>query len=427
MREFKDSVTGKDDERRRSTRTAARARTETADRHSRGRPLGGLGPPVSGPPIENGAVAIEGGRIAAVGPSSELGRGRRFEGAVILPGFVNCHSHLEYAVYTGFGDGTPDFAEWIGIHIQRKQRLAFDDVVDIARLGAAECLASGITTVGDCSFSGAAAIGCHDLGLRGIVYLEVFGSDPLRRARALRVACGDRRARPVGARRRRRLAARAVHRHRGGLRDVRVPRRARGHAPLGERIRAGVPPRRERAVGVVPRAARAAGRHHGRTDARRHRSAHAEPRRRPLRRRSSPDEIELLASHGVGVAHCPRSNALLGCGIAPVRELLDRGVTVGLGTDSPASAPSFDLFDELRAAVSFARARERRPDALSCDRGARARDDRLGPRARPGRRRSGRSSRARRPTSSSSASRARRSSPGRTRRPPSCSAVRRTG
>jgi 5-methylthioadenosine/S-adenosylhomocysteine deaminase len=76
-------------------------------------------------------------------------------------------------------------------------------------------------------------------------------------------------------------------------------------------------------------------------------------------------EIALLAEHAVAVAHCPRSNALLGCGIAPVRELLDAGITVGLGTDSPASTPSFDFFEELRAALFFARARERSPEALS--------------------------------------------------------------
>jgi 5-methylthioadenosine/S-adenosylhomocysteine deaminase len=77
------------------------------------------------------------------------------------------------------------------------------------------------------------------------------------------------------------------------------------------------------------------------------------------------EEIGLLAASGTAVAHCPRSNALLGCGVAPVRELLDSGITVGLGTDSPASAPSFDMFDEMRAALTAARAREQRPDALS--------------------------------------------------------------
>ena len=47
----------------------------------------------------------------------------------------------------------------------------------IARLGAAECLASGITTVGDCSYSGAAATACAELGLRAIVYIEVFSQN----------------------------------------------------------------------------------------------------------------------------------------------------------------------------------------------------------------------------------------------------------
>ena len=77
------------------------------------------------------------------------------------------------------------------------------------------------------------------------------------------------------------------------------------------------------------------------------------------------DEIALLAEHGVGVAHCPRSNGILGCGVAPLRDLLAAGISVGIATDSPASTPSFDLFDELRAAVVAARARERRPDALT--------------------------------------------------------------
>jgi 5-methylthioadenosine/S-adenosylhomocysteine deaminase len=76
-------------------------------------------------------------------------------------------------------------------------------------------------------------------------------------------------------------------------------------------------------------------------------------------------EIGLLAERDVPVAHCPRSNALLGCGVAPLTALREAGVRVGLGTDSPASAPSFDMFDELRAAICAARARERRADALA--------------------------------------------------------------
>jgi 5-methylthioadenosine/S-adenosylhomocysteine deaminase len=77
------------------------------------------------------------------------------------------------------------------------------------------------------------------------------------------------------------------------------------------------------------------------------------------------EEIELLAAHDVAVAHCPRSNALLGCGVAPLAALRDAGVRVCIATDSPASTPSFDMFDEMRAAIVGARARERRPDALT--------------------------------------------------------------
>ena len=91
--------------------------------------------PIEGPPIERGAVVIEDGRIAAVGTIAELGAGTYYEDAVIVPGFVNAHSHLEYAVYAGFGDGLGDFAEWITLHVQRKARIGWDEYVDIARLG----------------------------------------------------------------------------------------------------------------------------------------------------------------------------------------------------------------------------------------------------------------------------------------------------
>ena len=76
---------------------------------------------------------------------------------------------------------------------------------------------------------------------------------------------------------------------------------------------------------------------------------------------------------GCVVAHCPRSNALLGCGAAPLRELREAGVPVGLGTDSPASALTFDMFEEMRAAILLARTREGDP-RRSGGRRARARD-----------------------------------------------------
>ncbi len=96
---------------------------------------------------------------------------------MIIPGFVNAHSHLEYAVYAGFGDGAP-FGPWLKTHVERKARLAPDDMVAIARCGVADSFRSGITTVADYSFSGAGAIAAAELGLRATVYLEVFAEDP---------------------------------------------------------------------------------------------------------------------------------------------------------------------------------------------------------------------------------------------------------
>jgi 5-methylthioadenosine/S-adenosylhomocysteine deaminase len=62
------------------------------------------------------------------------------------------------------------------------------------------------------------------------------------------------------------------------------------------------------------------------------------------------DDLQRLADVGAAVAHNPGSNLRLGCGIAPVREMLDRGVTVGLGTDGSVCADNQNLFEALRIA-----------------------------------------------------------------------------
>jgi cytosine/adenosine deaminase-related metal-dependent hydrolase len=319
--------------------------------------------PVEGDPLSDAAVAIsDDGRIAAVGPVSELGHGERFEGCVIVPGFVNCHSHLEYAVYAGFGDGLP-FSAWIGLHVARKGRLDLDDMRAIATDGAHACLRSGITTVGDCSFAGAAAEAAAATGLRAIVYLEVFGRD----ASALE--------------RYEELHARVAH-----VASGRVALGVSPHAPYTctlELYQAcaelGLPTATHLAESTAEREFLV----HGTGDW----SAFADMLVPPPGRTGihlladagllrpdvmaahcvdvDEDEIALLARHDVGVAHCPRSNGILGCGVAPLDELRAAGIAVGIATDSPASTPSFDLFEELRTAIVAARARAGRPDALS--------------------------------------------------------------
>ena len=128
--------------------------------------------PMDGPPIADACVEVEEGRIVAVRPANG-GEGERFRNAVILPGLVNAHTHLEYTAMAGFGDGLP-FTPWIADHIRRKDTQAVDDLLDQSRAGAAACLAGGVTTVADCCYAGTVAQAAGEAGLRAIVYLEGF-------------------------------------------------------------------------------------------------------------------------------------------------------------------------------------------------------------------------------------------------------------
>lgn len=320
--------------------------------------------PVDGSPIEGGAVAVEGERIAAIGSARDLsGPREHFPGCAIVPGFVNAHTHLEYSVYAGFGDGLADFGEWLRLHVERKRRLDPADHLAIARLGAAECLAGGVTTVGDCSFRGAAAVAAAELGLRAVVYLEVFGSDPdvvLRDFEARYAAAAtafSSRVRPGVSPHAPYSVGPAAYRACAGLGLPMATHLSESQSEIAYLREGGggwaglpflVPPpglsgpkllEREGLLGPGLLAVHCA--------------------------QLAPDEVALLGARGVGVAHCPRSNALLGCGPAPATELAAAGARVGLGTDGVSSVPSLDIFEEMRAALATARTRLQRPDGLT--------------------------------------------------------------
>jgi 5-methylthioadenosine/S-adenosylhomocysteine deaminase len=78
-------------------------------------------------------------------------------------------------------------------------------------------------------------------------------------------------------------------------------------------------------------------------------------------------DVAAFAAGGVSVSHNPKSNSRYGNGVAPLRRLLDAGVTVGLGTDGPDSTFSCDVFEEARLAAFLARATARDPLALSAE------------------------------------------------------------
>ncbi len=314
--------------------------------------------PVDGPPIADGRVSYEDGRIVEVG----TGRAERhFEDAAIVPGFVNAHSHLEYAVYAGFGDGAP-FATWLATHMDRKRLLDREHMRAIALRGAADSLAAGITTTADYSFSGAAAGAAAATGLRAVVYLEVFAVDPAdaeRQFAATRALVDETPLVRIGISPHAPYTCSvAVYRWCLSL-GIPVGTHLAESAGEHEWLEHGTGPLEQIGPVLVPPTGMRS-------------VATLEPVLGPELLCAhcvdvKPAEVELLADRDVPVVHCPRSNALLGCGVAPLAQFRTAGLRVGLGTDSPASAPSFDVFEEMRTAIYLARAKAKDPEALDAE------------------------------------------------------------
>jgi 5-methylthioadenosine/S-adenosylhomocysteine deaminase len=294
--------------------------------------------PVDAAPIRDGWVEIEGDRIVAVGSGERVGA-EHHPGCVVLPGLVNAHTHLEYSGMSGFGDGEP-FDAWIADHIRRRVGLEAGDYRAQADAGAAACLAGGVTTVADCCYAGTVAAAAEGAGLRAIVYVEAFSRhDPLDQSLEQRLDA------LTGS-------------------DL-VTIGISPHAPYTvdmDDYRRWIALARERRMPVATHLLES---HLETEPAAAFRDVLGADTVAVHVARATDDDVAVLAELDVPVAHCPRSNALLGCGAAPLSDLLLAGIRVGLGTDSPASALTLDMWDEMRAAILVARTRERRGDALT--------------------------------------------------------------
>src|SRR6266571_3822152 len=141
--------------------------------------------PVTAPSIEDGAVLVDAnGRIAAVGPNARVPTPRgvpslEFPDAELLPGLINCHTHLEL---THLGGGVQheeaEFLTWIRRIRELKEATSAEAFYEAALAGVRDCWARGVTCVAETGSTGAVMRALRDLGGRGIVYQEVFGPDP---------------------------------------------------------------------------------------------------------------------------------------------------------------------------------------------------------------------------------------------------------
>jgi 5-methylthioadenosine/S-adenosylhomocysteine deaminase len=343
--------------------------------------------PVEAPPVERGALLIgQDGRILAVGPDADVARpddvpAEDFGDALLLPGLINTHTHLELTGLEGEPPG-PDFAGWIRRLRETKAARAPDAFLAAARRGLADCWAAGVTTVADTGDTGAVIQALADAGGSGIAYQEVFGPYPSQCAESL-----------AGLRRQvERSAVYAAGRVRIGVSP---------HAPYtvsGPLYRATADWARSAGLPVAVHLAESAAESALLADGT---GAFAEawhargiPLPSPLGRspvawleehgvlsertlcihvvRAPAADVKRLARAGAAVAHCPRSNGAHGHGSAPIEAFLSASIRVGLGTDSVVSVGTLDLLAEARAARMLAGLDAERTLALCTLEGARA-------------------------------------------------------
>ncbi|MCS5735195.1 amidohydrolase family protein [Herbiconiux daphne] len=338
--------------------------------------------PVGAPPIADGAIAVRGARVVAVGGHDELSATfrdvdgtRRVEwGGTITPGLVNAHTHLQYTDMAEVGRGRySGFENW-----SRSFQAAYvapHDWAASAADGAQQAIRSGTTAVADVVTDPAAASALHDAGLHGVAFWEVFNWKAARWRDEGRRTVLEQLARipaPPAAG----LSPHAVysldthvlrdlvalvaelglrqHIHaaeaasedeftRTGTGTLADQWRRYGHSDLqllaGGGVGLGSIAYLDSLGALAPTTHLAHGIY---VDA---------------------DDRALLRARGVSVALCPRSNAVIGLEPPPVAAYLTEGNALAVGTDSLSSAPSLSVLADVAALHALARAQGyRAPD-----------------------------------------------------------------
>ena len=332
--------------------------------------------PISAPPIVDGAVAVDGALIAAIGvkddiiaafPAAEV---TDFGEAAILPGFVNCHSHLEITSMRGsLDDVEHDFGSWLLKLNGLRAELTNEDICAAAVAGAIEGARAGVTCFGDIGRMGHAGLAAlKQVGLRGIVFQETEFSPDNRTADddflklatkyeelkteetgLVSVGLSPHSPYTVGSQLFEMIAQYSI------LNRVPLTIHAAESADETELLTHG--------TGLFNE-------FYDRFDLEWH-SPHCSPieylerlgvlSTQPLLAhciRLSKSDIQKIEATGAKIAHCAKSNAKFGHGYAPFEEFLDAGISVGLGSDSVASNNVCDLLEESRFAALAARNRE---------------------------------------------------------------------
>jgi 5-methylthioadenosine/S-adenosylhomocysteine deaminase len=319
--------------------------------------------------VVQGAVSVQDGRIASVGPESADTHEMVIDagGAYLLPGFIQTHVHLCQTLFRGFADDMP-LLEWLRRRVWPMEAAHTPATLRAsARLAAAELLLSGTTTAltmetvhdTDVVFEA-----LDELGMRAVVGKCMMDSDQ-------------------------QVPARLLEETRASI-DESVALRKRWDGRANGRLRAAFAPRfavscsRELLEAVANLSSRDGVIVHTHASENRDEvevvrqlsgglsnleyladTGLATPRLCTAHCVWVTDaEQALLAERDVKVLHCPSSNLKLGSGVAPVTEMRARGISVSLGADGAACNNRLDMFEEMRLAATLQAVRKQ-PGALT--------------------------------------------------------------
>lgn len=316
--------------------------------------------------IEDGAVAVRGERIVAVGPRNEIqarfrARARLERPAALLaPGLINAHTHAPMALLRGLADDVR-LREWLEEYIfpAEARNVTADFVRWGTRLACLEMMLGGTTTYAEMYyFEDVIAEATREAGLRAVLGETIIGfpaPDAKTPEEALEFT-----ERFIRQFREDPLIVPAVAPHAHYTNSEQTMRAARALAnrygvPLMTHLAETRPVHEEtlKRFGMSPvRLLDSWSVFEGRTLA-----AHLVW--------VDDADLEILQRRGVGVAHCPSSNSKLASGVAPVTRMLALGLAVGLGTDGPAGSNNdLNLFEEMDLAAKLQKVTTGNPSAL---------------------------------------------------------------
>ncbi len=322
--------------------------------------------PVNSPPIKDGAILVAGDRIVAAGKAKEVLKQApsgveklELEGCVLIPGFINPHTHLENTHFAIVKKPQP-FNLWLAQMVKLVRSQSYEDALVAAADGVAQSLKFGVTCIGEFSRLGASFVALSEFGMIGVVFKEFICLDDSEvdgrlveienwlisaqsRSSSLNVGIGPHAPYTVTPNAFKRILKLAANRklqfcihasESPSERKLVEQRKGIWRFWLG-RVLKSAP------IGLSPI---------------RYLDWLGALRLTPLLVHCvqvDNCDISLLAERKVWVVHCPRSNANLKVGVMPLAKMLSEGVKVCLATDGLASVDSLSPLDEIRFAFKL--------------------------------------------------------------------------